>query len=394
MANIAILSPFLWNDKMPANSKEMAVSLSKNHKVVYVNFSLDIKSLLVKRKTDGVQRRLQKRNSRELVNNNLSVYYPKNTLLSINWIQWGGLYRLLNRINNYLFAKDIKRALDFFDNEPYVVLIDNMIARCEHLHKHLNASELWYYSRDFLFTQDYFKAHQEKQEIHLIQHCDKVFANSQVLQERAKQWNKNSYYLPQGISNTSNQNTNTQIDQSIYPPLFDFLADPSNVKLCFYGIVTSFRLDVELLHRILEKHPEYDILIIGRDEENILEALHFYPNFFHQPWLQPDEIKSVLPMVDILINPQLKNDYTNANSPRKILEYLSFGKPVIVTETDFIKHQNPPVHIANTYEEFVAQVQYCMGQPKVSELSEQRIQYSKKYEWDSVINMFDDHWPT
>lgn len=393
MANILMISPFLWEDKMPANSKEMAVSLSANHKVVYINFSLDIKSVLLKKDNFLVKNRLENRGKTLNINSNLTVYQPKHILLSINWIKNSGIYNVLNKLNNRIFAKDIKKALNQFNGENYILFVDNMIARCEHLPKLLKPKEFWYYSRDYLFTQAYFKAHQEKQEINLIKTATKVFANSQVLTQRAKQWNSNSFYLPQGISNTSNHSDTANFNPNNYPALVDFLEDPSKVKLCFYGIITPFRVNTSLMLSMLDRKPEYDILMIGRDADNVLGELHNYPNLHYQPWLSPDEIKGIVPKVDILINPQLKNDYTNANSPRKLLEYLSFGKPVIVTETDFIKDQKPPVKVANTVEEFLLRIEECVREKDNDPHKQVRLDYSKKFHWDEVLKVLDAHWP-
>jgi glycosyltransferase involved in cell wall biosynthesis len=41
--------------------------------------------------------------------------------------------------------------------------------------------------------------------------------------------------------------------------------------------------------------------------------------------------------MDVCINPQLKNELTEGNYPRKIDEYLYMGKPVVAAKTAFME---------------------------------------------------------
>lgn len=393
MPKIIIVSPFLWDDKMPSNSKEMALCLSEEHEVIYINFSLDLKTLIKRRKEKEVRLRKNHAGSFKTVNDNLKVYFPKNTLLSINWISNKFAYKTLNKLNNRRLSKDIKKASKEFSDNKYVLLIDNMIARCEHLPELLKPLETWYYSRDFLFTQAYFKKHQEQQEIALIKKADKVFSNSQVLQERARQWNSCSYYLPQAIRRKEALPNAPTNGLNNYAELKAFLKDKSRPKLCFYGIITSFRIDIAMLKQLVNNHPEYDFVLIGKDAEQVLSPIRHAANIFYIPWMQPSEINALVPEIDVLINPQLKNEYTNANSPRKILEYLSHGKPVVVTETDFIREQTPPVFMANTTEEFSNAIAQALMEKNNHEEVKKRIAYSQKYTWKEVLTLFDSFWP-
>ena len=46
-----------------------------------------------------------------------------------------------------------------------------------------------------------------------------------------------------------------------------------------------------------------------------------------------DELASYMEHFDVCINPQVVNDLTIGNYPRKIDEYLAMGKAVVATDT-------------------------------------------------------------
>jgi glycosyltransferase involved in cell wall biosynthesis len=60
----------------------------------------------------------------------------------------------------------------------------------------------------------------------------------------------------------------------------------------------------------------------------------------------PEYIKAF----DVCINPQLLNETTKRNYPRKIDEYLAMGKPVVATKTIAMGYFKDWVYLAETKE--------------------------------------------
>ena len=111
----------------------------------------------------------------------------------------------------------------------------------------------------------------------------------------------------------------------------------------YTGLLSDRRLDIDLIEKIALSHPEWNIVLIGPEEENFKKSiLHNLENCFFLGNKTPESLPDYIYFFDVCINPQIVNDLTIANYPRKIDEYLAMGKPVIATNTPtmeiFSKH--------------------------------------------------------
>ncbi|HAI83429.1 MAG TPA: glycosyl transferase family 1, partial [Chitinophagaceae bacterium] len=81
--------------------------------------------------------------------------------------------------------------------------------------------------------------------------------------------------------------------------------------------------------------PEWSLVLVGPEDEAFKQsALHQLPNVHFLGSKQPEALPEYVAAFDVCINPQLLNEVTIGNYPRKVDEYLAMGKPVVATQTE------------------------------------------------------------
>jgi len=200
--NIVIIGLQAWYTDIGSNCKSIAVELAKNNTVLYINMPLDRNTMRQWKDEKNIQRHIDiAKNERENlfeVQPNLWNYYPTEILESINWIPSSFLFSILNKRNNKLFAKAIRKAVQKMGFSDYILFNDNDIFRSFYLKELLKPKMYIYYIRDNLTVVDYWRRHGTRVEPQHMAKADLVAANSVYLAEYAKQHNKNSYYIGQG----------------------------------------------------------------------------------------------------------------------------------------------------------------------------------------------------
>lgn len=65
---------------------------------------------------------------------------------------------------------------------------------------------------------------------------------------------------------------------------------------------------------------------------------------------------------DVCINPQLLNETTKGNYPRKVDEYLAMGKPIIATKTKAMEMFKDYVYLGATKEEYISLTERALAE--------------------------------
>ncbi len=87
---------------------------------------------------------------------------------------------------------------------------------------------------------------------------------------------------------------------------------------------------------------------------------------------------------DIAINPQLLNELTIGNYPRKIDEYLAMGKPVLATKTEAMQTFSEHVYLAENKEEYVTLAEKALKKNN-SEKEKAREEFAKSHTWENNV---------
>jgi teichuronic acid biosynthesis glycosyltransferase TuaH len=88
---------------------------------------------------------------------------------------------------------------------------------------------------------------------------------------------------------------------------------------------------------------------------------------------------------DVCINPQLLNQMTIGNYPRKVDEYLAAGKPVVATKTEAMEMFLPLVYLCETNEEYVKKISGALEEKNCSGLEEERRAMASSHTWEASV---------
>lgn len=351
-ADIIVTGQQPWDVEIGSNCKNIAVEFSRHNRVLYVNSPLDRITLLRNKKDPKIKKRLDiingKLDSIEKISDNLWVYYPDKMIESINWIKSQSLFERLNKVNNKRFAGSIMRAVQQLGFKDYLLFTDNDIFRSFHLKELLKPKVAIYYSRDYLLAVDYWKLHGTKMEPEIIRNSDICVANSTYLANYCKKYNSRSYYVGQGCDLdifTNGIGSTIPVD----------IKDIPRPIIGYVGALQSLRLDMDILHHIASSHPEWSIVLTGPEDDQFRNSsLHSLSNVHFTGSKDFSELPAYINAFDVCLNPQLLNEVTIGNYPRKIDEYLAMGKPVVATTTDAMSVFEDYTYLGKTKQDYVA----------------------------------------
>jgi glycosyltransferase involved in cell wall biosynthesis len=381
-ADILIIGQQPWDTELGSNCKNIALELSKNNRVLYVNSPLDRITWLRGMRNPKVKKRLNvikgKRPGLVELQHNLWNYYPDCWAESINWINNDVIFDAFNRVNNRRFSESINKALISLNFRDFILFNDQEIIKGFYLKEYLKPKLSVYYCRDFIIGVDYWKKHGVKLEADLIRKNDVCVSNSEYLNQYCKSFNLNSFNVGQGCDFSG-----------FFADYYNKPGDLFNLEgtiIGYVGTLSSIRLDMEVIKYVANSFPEHHIVLVGpEDDEFKSSELHDLNNVHFLGQKPAHQLPSYIRFFDLCINPQLINDITIGNYPRKVDEYLAFGKPVVASKTKTMEIFSNYAYLASTKEEYVEFIQKALLDDS-PDLRTGRIRYALTHTWENSVH--------
>lgn len=380
--DIVMIGQQAWDLGIGSNAHNIAAEFALHNRVLYVNPPLDVKTLLTGWKDLKVRKRvrgilgLQEKLCQ--VSKNLWVYTPGILALSINWLPSRLLFKFFNRFNNFLFSRSIRQAATLLGMKHFVLFNDSLMFLGLEQKQRLRPLTYIYYIRDYLIVQDYFKRHGIEAEKKLIKTADVVVANSSFLAGYGARYNPQAYDVGQGC------------ELEIFDPRAGHLppADLANLPrpiVGYVGNLTAERLDINLLVKVALAKPDWSLVLVGFEDQAFAESpLHKIHNVYFTGAKSPRQLPAYMAYFDVCINPQLVNDLTIGNYPRKVDEYLAMGKPVVATQTEAMKIFRERVYLGLTAADYVALLQQALAEHDACR-REKNIAFAKSHTWQASV---------
>lgn len=368
-----------WDIRIGSNCKNMAYELSLHNRVLYVNRALDRISALRSSSDEKVLARKAslRGDTNDLTPVTASIWTldPRTVLESINWIPMPGLFDRINLINNKRLAREINQAAKRLGFSDSLLFIDNDFFRAQYLPELLDGvQETIYYIRDNLTSQPYFKKHGVRLEPRLMQKATMVAANSAYLAAYGARYNKASFDIGQGCD---------------FSWLTDELPAVQQFKspvIGYVGALITARLDLGLLEMIAAERPDWTLVLVGPEDASFQQSkLHQLRNVYFTGNRPAAELPAWISSFDVCINPQVLNEMTIGNYPRKIDEYLALGKPVVATDTVAMRMFAPYVYLCNHAGEYIAQINTALQEGDNSSLQAARKAFALSHTWEQCI---------
>ena len=380
--DIVVVGQQPWDTEIGSNCKNIALEFSKHNRVLYVNSALDRITMMRKKGDPKVQKRLNVIKGREKgllqLQNNLWNLYPDCLTESINWLKSRGVFNAINKLNNKKFARSIQHAIKELGFSNIILFNDNDMFRSFYLKELLQPSVSIYYSRDYMLAVDYWKFHGELLEPALIGKSDICMANSTYLAAYCRKYNQQSYYVGQGCD----------LEMFSDPKDISIPADMMNIAgpvIGYVGALQSIRLDVELLAEIATNKPDWSIVLVGPEDDVFKNSkLHSIPNVHFLGPKHPDNLPAYINAFTVCLNPQVINQVTIGNYPRKIDEYLAMGKPVVATNTAAMSIFATHTYLGATAAEYISLIEKAITDDCPA-LYESRRSFAASHTWENNV---------
>ncbi len=381
-----------WDLKIAFTNKYTVLEMARKNRVLFVNPPLKRSELIKGKNRPEVQKRINiiKGKEPELVqyNDNLWVLYPRTVIESINWIKSPGIFDYFNKINDKRFAKQIKKAAQKLNFKDFILFNDNSMITGYYLKKLLKPKMFIYLLRDAVILVDYHKRHGTRLQPQIVAQADFAVANSDYFADYCRETNPRSYMIGQGCDLTRYNDKDGKLEIPI-----DLQEIRKNKKpiIGYVGYLTTIRLDIEVLVHIAEQRPEYDLVLVGPEDEDFKNSkLHQLSNVYFLGRKDPEELASYIKGFDVALNPQKVNKITDVNYPLKIDEYLAMGKPTVATKTTFMAYFKDHTYLPSTKEEYITEIDKALKENS-PELEKERIAYASEHTWENFVQKIYDH---
>lgn len=292
-------------------------------------------------------------------------------IYTLDWIGWQifiekGLWMDITKgLNSKHLLRLIKKALIALDMKNILIWTENPFIH--NLIRALNEEFFIYDSVDNWLEHPYLKRYFSKVNyaynqmskkadlITVVSHQLKDFFESRGAQKVA--------FIPNAVDfqHYSRQNSRS----------YDIPGDIKSIGrpiLGFVGILSN-DIDFELLKYLAETHPDWNIVLIGREIEGTKSGLiRGIKNIYLLGYKSPEIIPDYLGYFDLCICIYKMNASSNSKDPMKLYEYLTSGKPIISTDIEEVSKLKDVVVIVKTKEEFVQKI----GEVLITDTEESR----------------------
>jgi len=221
-------------------------------------------------------------------------------------------------------------------------------------------------------------------EVLLIKSSSVCFATANLLYEKILKHNPKCVYLPNAMDfdhfNSAAKGIVT----------LDELSTLRHPVIGFIGALYNW-IDVDLICRIAEVHPEYSVLLVGpvAAESNQLEKYSNIVTVGAKPY---GILPSYLSNIDVCIIPFKLNDITLASNPIKMYEYLAAGKPVVSTALpEVVKVASDLVYVGKDEVDFIKKIEMATLELEHNNGSSvtARMNFARKNSWESRVEVME-----
>jgi glycosyltransferase involved in cell wall biosynthesis len=381
--DIVVIGIQPWDIEIGSNCKNIAIEFARHNRVLYVNSPLDRITKHKEKDSPKISKRIRSTKGVEpdliQIQENLWNLYPREIVESINKIGIPWLYDLFNKHNNKLFSKSILTAIARLGFKNFLLFNDSSMFLGLYMKELLRPDMYIYYMRDFLTKNPYWRRQGVRLEPQLIRKADLVVNNSTLYADYGRQFNIHSYMVGQGCDVSLFNDIDRQITAA--PDLKDI---PRPI-IGYVGFLASRRLDPNLLSYMARNRPNWSVVLVGPEDDGFKASdLHQISNVYFLGSRDSSVLPEYIKGFDVCINPQLINDATRGNYPRKIDEYLAMGKPTVATATEAMDYFREYTYLGKTGEDYIRLTEQALLE-NTPELQQKRRNFANSHTWENNV---------
>ena len=164
------------------------------------------------------------------------------------------------------------------------------------------------------------------------------------------------------------------------------LAEIARPRLLFHGAVTGYKLDLELIGRLADAHPEWSLVFVGPVlDDEAGAALSGRTNVHLLGARRQDELPALLAGADVCIIPYRRTAYTEGINALKLYECLAAGKRIVATDLPCFAPFRDLVSLATDADGFGRSVGEQLAASGVDDRAE-RLRRVRPFSWDGKVD--------
>ena len=202
-----------------------------------------------------------------------------------------------------------------------------------------------------------------------LENSDLVLASSELLYQKAKDYNDNTIKVP----NACDFNHFSQLNLSPPPEI------KSKNKIVLYSGAVASWLDIELIKECAQEYPYCTFLICGGQMDRSIQSNE--ENIIYLGHIEYEKLPYYLTNSDVLTIPfKPETEVIKACNPIKVFEYLATGKPIVTTaleETKDIRN----LYWSKNREEYLENIGKALSE-KGKKKQKERIEFAKENTWE------------
>ncbi|GAA4840598.1 glycosyltransferase [Algivirga pacifica] len=356
-----------WDGAYASTSFTIAKELSKDRLVFYVDHPFTWKDMLNKSAEAQLERRRALWNRQTYHEKpfkdlpNLVIISPK-PVPSINFLPPGSVYNQCRAYNNRLVWNYINMTLDRFAVSEFVYLnsFDPVYSMVDTTKEVLLKI---YHSVDYMPGERYIARHGVQAEELFAKQADIVIGTSEPITKRLRKWNRRAMTIENAADFSMFDEFKGEVPED--------MASIPYPRVLYLGNI-GLRMDYTMLEDIVSENEGVNFVFAGPENSREFkgEALKKYKNVYFLGRKDYEKVPAYIKGADLCIIPFIRNEYTRHIYPLKINEYLSMGKPVLVSNFADFSSFKDVVYLYESKEEFQEKMQEALtvdGEDKISE---------------------------
>ncbi|MEN5204228.1 glycosyltransferase [Stenotrophomonas sp. TWI700] len=351
--DVTLVSTADWDNPYWTNKQHMAVEFARRgQKVLYIESQGLRAPTATKKDFARIVRRLSKglRPPRQ-VRDNLWVWSPlvipfhgSAFVRSINrWILEAGVrfWQFVKGVRPDLLWTYSPMTTKFYDLARYRLVV--------------------YHAVDDIKTQPGMpRSAIELAEAELSSRADVIFVTAKNLYLQHSKLNSNTHYL----SNVADfYHFNAALDAStVVPEDISIIPRP---RIGFVGAISSYKIDFELVRKLASERPNWSFVFIGEvgegdplTDSSLLSGL---PNVYFLGGRAYSSLPGFLKGIDVAIQPNKLNEYTQSMFPMKFFEYLAAGRSVVSVDLPALSEYREVAHFSTSSSEFLLCIERALA---------------------------------
>jgi teichuronic acid biosynthesis glycosyltransferase TuaH len=375
---IVFLGNTRFDSPIKATSLFIARNLAKDNTVFFIDYPFTLKDYFSSSKDQLKERKEQfSLLSDGLLDSDLPNFKIVITppVVPINFLPEGPIFRAMLKVNEAIIATRIKKILTKKGITDFI-FINSFNFHYPTIARLIKPTLTVYQCVDPMIIP-YDMKHGIISESILVNESDLVICTSKALYEEKKPFNKHTYFVPNA---TDSEHISKILEGS---DVHDKLKGLPRPIVGYLGTIER-RINYALVEQVVLANPEKTFIFAGPVLDNYVpEKLYNIANLHIIGAVPYEEVPQVINSFDIAIIPFKRDIVSNTIFPIKLFEYLSAGKPVIMTDfnTDLKEFTGNQVEYCHDATSFTSALNDSLANNSPEKVKD-RIALAKQNTWE------------